>query len=945
MKHLLLGALALSLASSASALDWSSVTNIANGAMVTVSSRFGNESQICDDNTGNGWQAIGHAHEKSNDFILIDLGEVKDFSDIEIWWEASHPVKYDIYVSADAVPYTLQTIDGIEMNVIDAAWLASHSPAASREFTANAGQDEINLPKMTGRYILVYALELNGNGTNYGSRVFEIKVGNTADTAPVFTSFDIPGMTWLGCEIDLAGAAKDQMGRVIADGITFSATGAGSIADGRFVPAAKGVVTLTATDGTVEISRDVLVLDLDQWVMGSATVTSDTGLGNAAALTDGGADPTANGAQYAFVEGEPQGDAEHWVLVDLGRPVTIDAIYATWEGASSNRYDVLVGEDPDNMTVVGSVDEPLAVKARQDWFYGKEMKQVRYVKIATHSNGSGYGLKLYELKVYGQTDYVQIPTRTAVYFEESFALKGRPVHVHTYLADQYGEPMAGDVTLTSDDGGFEPTDDATVYLFTPSHKGACVVKAECGDKSQQTDITCIADLEAYLMTDSNIKAVTSDLEHTEGAALYDGGADIESNGAIYQLVKEGSDEAADREAEHWVLVEFVGPMNIDAIYATWEGASASKYDVAVGNDPENLTSIHTVDEDHGVLARKDWFYGSDMKAVNFVKITTRKAASQYGTKLYDLKIYGERDIKPVSFTVDPVVRVDGVNRKLDVIYLDEALNLNAVLTDNFGEQMALEGNVAFTVNDAPAMLDEGVFVPEAEGVYTIKAICDGFDIDPVTVNVVDNANTLLYKHKNVSLELSGEHPLAAYRDVLMGGTHAGYKSIDVEGHDVTVTFAEPLALSALELKWDADCAASYSVSINDAGPIAVEGSASRVSGGDIRRLYLADNDAKVSTIRIHDVVAAEGATGAKLMSVAPIHREDGLILDEKTQDDLRNEGIDLGVDTVVAADPAAVVDVVNAQGMVVRRNVVRAEATEGLAPGIYVVGGDKVLVK
>lgn len=949
--------LVLTLASTASALDWTSVENIANGASVTVSSRFGSENQICDNNTGNGWQAIGHAHEKSNDFILIDLGERKDFDVIEIWWEASHPTKYDIYVSDDAIPYRLTTIDDVEMNVIDAAWLGSHTPASSREFTANSGQDEISLGQTSGRYILVYAIELNGNGNAYGSRTYEIKVGDIPEMTPELTAFDIPEMTWIGQDIDVASAATDQLGRAMTEGVTFTVNGDGSIVDGRFVPASKGVVTITATDGVNRFDRQMIVLDLDQWVMGSARVTSDTGLGDPAALYDGGKTPSANGAQYVFVEGEPQGDAEHWVLVDLGRPVTIDAIYATWEGASSNRYDVLVGADTENMTVVGSVDEPAAVKARTDWFYGTDMKQVRYVKVATHANGTGYGLKLYELKVYGATDYEQTATRSNVYFEESFAIKGQPVHVHAYLADQYGEPMDAEVALTSADGVFEPTEDKTVYLFTPSHKGVCEVTATSGELSQKTEIICIADLDDYIMTDSNVKAVTSDLEHTEGAALYDGGAALDSNGAVYQIVKEGSDEANVRDAEHWVLVEFVGPMNLDAIYVSWEGASANRYDVAVGTDAENLTELGSIDETHGVLARKDWFYGREMKAIRFVKITTKNAASQYGTKIFDLKVYGARDIKPVSFAIDPAVRVGGINRNLDVMYTGETLLLNPVLTDNFGEAMELDGNVTYTVNDVATELEGGVFTPAAEGVYTIATTCGDFVVEPVTVSVVDSEKALMFKHKNVDLQISGLGELNAYRDVIMGGKHDEYKSLDVEGRNIVVTFREPVTLSALEMVWEADCAGSYTVTLDNGKSVNVTGSPTRVIGGDMQRISFvelssdvepqsrATEPVKTGKITVSNIVAADGAAGARLVRLAPVHGESNLILEEKTEDDLKNEGIATGVDTLAVTGNDAPVDVVNAQGVVVRRNVARSEATRGLAAGIYLIGSEKVLVK
>ena len=51
------------------------------------------------------------------------------------------------------------------------------------------------------------------------------------------------------------------------------------------------------------------------------------------------------------------------------------------------------------------------------------------------------------------------------------------------------------------------------------------------------------------------------------------------------------------------------------------------------------------------------------------------------------------------------------------------------------------------------------------------------------------------------------------------------------------------------------------------------------------------------------------------------------------------------IKTVVVNEPDEKVDVYTIDGVLVKKNVVRSEATEGLTKGIYIVGKDKVLVK
>lgn len=52
-----------------------------------------------------------------------------------------------------------------------------------------------------------------------------------------------------------------------------------------------------------------------------------------------------------------------------------------------------------------------------------------------------------------------------------------------------------------------------------------------------------------------------------------------------------------------------------------------------------------------------------------------------------------------------------------------------------------------------------------------------------------------------------------------------------------------------------------------------------------------------------------------------------------------------GIDTIVAGTQDSIVNVYNLQGMLVRENVDRDTAVDGLAPGVYVVGGRKVVVR
>ena len=60
---------------------------------------------------------------------------------------------------------------------------------------------------------------------------------------------------------------------------------------------------------------------------------------------------------------------------------------------------------------------------------------------------------------------------------------------------------------------------------------------------------------------------------------------------------------------------------------------------------------------------------------------------------------------------------------------------------------------------------------------------------------------------------------------------------------------------------------------------------------------------------------------------------------------VKGNGMLNGINEVIVEDQAEKVDVYSIDGVLIRRNVARGSATDGLKKGIYIVGKKKVLVK
>ncbi len=168
------------------ALDWNTQENLAlNAQVVTSSVRPGEGDRpenITDGNTGSRWQAIEKANAVSPDWVIIDLGESKTFTDVEIIWENSHPKTYSVYVTETAIPYAQQNFgteeEPVNYNVIDAGWLENATATFAGGEDSEAGYTETLTSEtaLTGRYILIYGETYNNWATDWGMCIYEVRV-------------------------------------------------------------------------------------------------------------------------------------------------------------------------------------------------------------------------------------------------------------------------------------------------------------------------------------------------------------------------------------------------------------------------------------------------------------------------------------------------------------------------------------------------------------------------------------------------------------------------------------------------------------------------------------------------------------------------------------------------------------------------------------------------
>lgn len=911
MKKLFVMLAASLFAGSAWALDWNVVENFAKDAPVTVSTNVGAAATITDDNNGSSWQASPRTPHP--DMFIVDLGQSRTINQMQFIWEASHPNVYDIYVSDDAIPTTSQ--DGC--NVVPDTWFDGKTPAVTRTVEGNAGAtDEFELTTaVTGRYVMMVGKELNPNATAYGTRIFEFRCGYLVREAPKATAVKLTvtnphAITAVGMDYAISAEVVDQYGDRMDLTPAYALTGC-EVADGRLKITQKGNVSVKATYQELasdEVTMNALV-DLADYVEGG-TITADTNLGTAAQLFDGGAALASNGAQFMLADG---GDTDpHWLLIDKGREIDIDGIYITWEGASANQYTVEVGPTAENLTNVLTIDAPAGINARKDWVTdAAKMKGARYIKISTQSAGTNYGLKLYEVKVYGKAKPVD-PVATAIELTMNPAIDraaiGQEVAVSAKVLDQFGKDMADEVTLSVEGPG---TLAEGKLSFTGL--GDVKVKAVSGSLSAERSINVVIDATRYVI-DSNA-TVTSDQEASTAAQLFDGGSDPTANGAMFNVVAQDSDAAADRDGAHWVLVDLARPVDVDAVVINWEGACADKYNVEMGATVETLAKVYEVDEEHGVNARKDWFYGKEAKGVRYIRVNTLHAASQYGIKMYDLKVYGTPNYTAVATSMKFDVKTAAP------YMVGDQIKMEAGVADQYGYVMDTPVEYTASAGTLSVEAETGLTVvtPTAKGKLTVTGkageLTGSVEFD-IVADAADYLNPAGFIAKGTYTDNAGEakvdEPLPGMFDGNATENGPAEAQIGVEPAVLDIDLAGPHFIDMFTMSWEAACSGSMTVSVwgedqtaEDATEVfAIEGR--KLVGGvnPVDRVVIPETLGAIRYIRVNITEPASGY-GMRLYEARLYGRRDIRVTSFSAAPTVAAEGRDIATDVIFLGETLA----------------------------------------
>ena len=364
----------------------------ANGSSATSST--GNAALAIDGDKDSRWES----EQSDPQEWLLDLGQERVFNTIQIRWEGAYGKTFTIDISSDGENWS---------NIVS---VADQSLAGfPYEQTFN------EFDKVTARYVRFTG---TARGTGYGYSFYEFRVLLPGES--ILTTVNLSaasGIAKVGEGTALTLQTLDQNGQAMQADVNYEITpaDAGNVVNGVYVPAKVGSATIVAKSGEVSSQAVSVFGYMGDNLALSTNISTDNKVIAQSDFTPNGTDAfnAVDGNEGSVWQGSATngtaGDEEartfdSWFVVDLGGFYNIDLVTIKFEGACSELYHLDFSADNsvwnEGYNYVGNA----GVNGHTD-FLSTQLSnniKVRYVRFWSTRAATVWGMKIYEMKVFGQ---------------------------------------------------------------------------------------------------------------------------------------------------------------------------------------------------------------------------------------------------------------------------------------------------------------------------------------------------------------------------------------------------------------------------------------------------------------------------------------------------------------------------------------------------------------
>lgn len=352
-------------------------------------------SKAIDGDAGTMWTATVDGTQNYNAWMVVDLGSELDVNGCYLHWEGASSAEYTIEVSTDGNVYT---------------------PVFS--YASNVGMQDRYDWVFDGESHKARFVKINSTKatTGYGVKVKELQIFAEGTLAPAelaaidLTADNNVGAT--GTKFNFSFSALDQYGNPweLSEGelssLQWTVTPAetANIENNVLTVTEKGVYSVYCSLGEVVSNAvEVNVVADGENVALNKVVEAVATSSSAANAVDG---DLATTWDVPIPEDAVDGMFDAWLVVDLGKDYEVNCINCHWGPEASADYSVLVsatGEEGSYEEIYSRQSDEWGVgKDHDDWFYGDETHNARFIKIESRKMvfPDWQFLKMKELQVF-----------------------------------------------------------------------------------------------------------------------------------------------------------------------------------------------------------------------------------------------------------------------------------------------------------------------------------------------------------------------------------------------------------------------------------------------------------------------------------------------------------------------------------------------------------------
>lgn len=373
-----------------------------NGSVVYASTILGENypARAIDGDNGTQWESVW---DNDPQWMIVDFGQRRIFNTVKIYWGNQWAREFYLETSNNGTDWT--EVKHITDNTSD-----HNNSEQSFQLDANA----------TARYIRFRGI-VRANGYGYTIKEF----GALLAGVPVLASVGLSSnkeIVKIGEFAALTAEPKDQNNQAIAATLSYEVSpDLGHVTDGKYYPDKYGLATITVTAeaGGVQVTNSVQILGVSSDNLALDNALTDVGTyygGDTQAKAVDGDDGSVWQGCTTNTTSEDQASRTYdaWFVVDLKGAYTLQFVTIHFEGACSDSYKLYGSTNNVDWAEIYSYEYPNPQQGNRTWDHTDKIsadvmanaENVRYLKFISSRAASQWGVKIYELQVFGE-EYIE----------------------------------------------------------------------------------------------------------------------------------------------------------------------------------------------------------------------------------------------------------------------------------------------------------------------------------------------------------------------------------------------------------------------------------------------------------------------------------------------------------------------------------------------------------